>query len=177
MDALLPFILGSLKALVLLIVASGVALVLQRRSARLRAVVWSLALAGCLAIPIVAPLLPAWSVPMPAALARFTPSENLDQRPLSTNMSGVVSHHQLSTVNISNIEPTSSMEPKTSWPWQSWILAIWAVGAAILLTRLGLGLSRVSAAVRLAHPVTDPRWLRHFDCALRAPLSAGELIR
>ncbi len=75
MDTLLPFALGSIKALLLLLVASGAALALQRRSARLRAVVWSIALAGCLAIPVVAPLLPTWSVPVPAALTQFTTPE------------------------------------------------------------------------------------------------------
>ncbi len=73
MDTLLPLVLGSIKALVLLLVAPASALALQRRSARLRAVVWGIAIAGCLVIPLVAPLLPTWTFPVPAALERFTP--------------------------------------------------------------------------------------------------------
>ena len=72
MDTLLPLALGSIKALVLLVLAFGITLALKQRAARLRAVVWGTAIAGCLVIPLVAPLLPAWTVPVPAALERYT---------------------------------------------------------------------------------------------------------
>ncbi len=176
MDATVPFIIGSIKALLLLLVASGAALVLHRRSARLRAVVWSIALAGCLAIPLVAPLLPTWSVPMPAALARLTASKVPAQKPLPINMSEFVSQHQLTSVNISQEESTISTVRNAPVPWQNWILAVWILGASALITRLGVGLWRVSAAVRRAHPVTDPRWLRHLDRAL-AQVSCRRHVR
>ena len=176
MDTILPFVLGSIKALLLLLVASGAALVLHRRSARLRAVVWSIALAGCLAIPLVAPLLPTWSVPMPAGLARFTAYKAPAQQPPPYNMSEVVSQHQSTSVNTSNIDLAFPVRPKTSFPWQTWALALWALGAAVLTTRLGLGLWRVSAAVRHAQTVTDPRWIRHLDRAL-SRLSCRRKVR
>ena len=176
MDTILPFVLGSIKALLLLVVASGAALALHRRSARVRAVVWSIALAGCLAIPLVAPLLPTWSVPVPAGLARFTASDDPAQKPLLINSPEVISQHQLTSVNTSNIDPALSVRPKTSFPWQTWALAIWALGAAVLTARLGLGLWRVSAAVRHAQTVTDPRWIRHLDRAL-ARLSCRRRVR
>jgi len=175
-DATIPFALGSIKALLLLAVASAAALALHRRSARLRAVVWSIALAGCLAIPLVAPLLPTWSVPVPASLARLTASDDPAQRPLPINMPAVVSQHQSTFVNTSNIDLIRSAPPKRSFPWQTWALAIWALGAAVLIARLGLGLRRVSAAVRQAQTVTDPRWLRHLDRAL-ARLSCRRNVR
>jgi beta-lactamase regulating signal transducer with metallopeptidase domain/predicted nucleic acid-binding Zn-ribbon protein len=176
MDTILPFVLGSIKALLLLLVASGAALVLHRRSARLRAVVWSIALAGCLAIPLVAPLLPTWSVPVPAGLARFTASDDPAQKPLPINLPEVISQHQSTSVNTSNIDLAFPVRPKTSFPWQTWALAIWALGAAALTTRLALGLWRVSAAVRHAQTVTDPRWIRHLDRAL-ARLSCRRKVR
>ena len=159
MDTLLPFALGSIKALLLLAVATGATLALQRRSARLRAVVWSIALAGCLAIPLVAPLLPTWSVPVPAGLARFAASEEPAQRtlPIDTPLFG--SHHQSTSVNTANIELAGSSQPETPFPWQTWVFAIWALGAAVLTARLGLGLWRVSTVVRQAQAVTDIRWL------------------
>ena len=176
MDATIPFALGSIKALLLLVVASAAALALHRRSARLRAVVWSIALAGCLAIPLVAPLLPTWSVPVPSALARFTASEKPAHRALPIKMSTVVSQHQLTPVNTSNSDLIRPVPPTRSIPWQTWVLAIWALGAAVLIARLGLGLWRVSAAVRQAQTVTDPRWLRHLDRAL-ARLSCRRNVR
>ena len=57
MDAIAVFGLGSLKALLMLLIAAGVALALRRRPARLRAVVWGTALVGSLLIPLAAALL------------------------------------------------------------------------------------------------------------------------
>ena len=176
MDTLLPFALGSIKALLLLLVASGAALALQRRSARLRAVVWSIALAGCLAIPVVAPLLPTWSVPVPAALTQFTTPEKPAYKAIPINISAVDSQHQLTSVNTINTQLANSVRPETPFPWQTWALAIWVLGTAVLTARLGLGLWRVSTAVRRAQPVTDPRWLRHLDRAL-ARLSCRRNVR
>jgi beta-lactamase regulating signal transducer with metallopeptidase domain/predicted nucleic acid-binding Zn-ribbon protein len=166
METIIPFAVGSIKALLLLVVASGAALALNRRPARLRAVVWSIALAGSLAIPLIAPLLPTWSVPMPAALARFMIPKVPVQKPLRTNVSSFISQHQLTPVNISQHASTHLTVRNTPVPWQNWVLAIWILGASALIIRLGFGLWRVSVAVRRAHPVTDPHWLRHLDRAL-----------
>lgn len=176
MDAVVPFVVGSIKALLLLVVASGAALALQRRSARLRAVVWSIALAGCLAIPVIAPVLPTWSVPLPAALARLTASKVPAPKPLPANMSDHVSQHQLTPVNFSHEETTQSAVRDAHVPWQSLILAVWVLGAMALVARLGDGMWRVSVAVRRAHPVTDPRWLRHLERALET-LSCRRRVR
>ena len=88
MDTLLPLVLGSIKALVLLALAAGITLALKQRAARVRAVVWGTAIAGCLVIPMLAPLLPTWTFPVPAALERFTTafgSSTTLRGPLSTN--------------------------------------------------------------------------------------------
>ena len=64
MDTLLPLVLGSIKGLVLLSFTAGITLALKHRAARVRAVVWGTAIAGCLVIPLVAPLLPTWTFPV-----------------------------------------------------------------------------------------------------------------
>ena len=63
-ETLLPMILGSLKAMLLLMTAAAVTLALRGGPARMRAVVWATALAGSLLIPVVAPMLPSWTVPI-----------------------------------------------------------------------------------------------------------------
>ena len=73
MDTLLPFVLGSLKALVLLLVAFAVTIALKRRAARVRAVVLGTAIAGCLVIPLVAPLIPSWTFPVQKSRRRSRP--------------------------------------------------------------------------------------------------------
>ncbi len=70
---------AALKSALLLAVAALAAALLHRRSAALRHRVWTLALAGALALPLFAVLLPAWHVPLPAlgpadeAAAPYTP--------------------------------------------------------------------------------------------------------
>ena len=72
MDAMIPLALGSVKALLLLVATGALVLAMRRRSARLRAVIWGTALAGSLVIPLVAPLLPTLSLPVPEKIARMT---------------------------------------------------------------------------------------------------------
>ena len=85
MDGLLLLVLGSIKALVLLSFTAGITLALKRRAARVRAVVWGTAIAGCLVIPLLAPLLPTWTFPVPAALERFTsPAQPAKAKPSDT---------------------------------------------------------------------------------------------
>ncbi len=164
METMLPLVLGSIKALVLLIIATGTALALHKRSARVRAVVWSIALAGCLAIPVLAPLVPTWSLPLPESLAWFTSSEKSPDT-ITVGVAAEITNTSLREIRIPSLEITSSESALPAISWQTWAFLIWALGAAILIGRLAFGLWRVSRAVRRAEPVTNPNWLRTLDRA------------
>ncbi len=157
MDTYLPLALGSLKALVLLAVAAGITLALRHRAARLRAVVWGTAIAGSLVIPLVAPLLPAWTVPVPAALERFTspvqPGAAVAARhwPLATTPPAAVEHSP-------DITASSAPQGSIDIDWKRATGTLWLLGVGALLVRLGLGSWRIQRAIRAARPVTDPRW-------------------
>jgi len=158
MNLLLPLVLGSLKALLLLLAATGLAVTMRRSSARLRAVVWGTALVGCLLIPLVAPLLPSWSLPVPAGIARFvTPNETaptIDVRLVQPQVS--VPHESIRAREIAPVEPIIRSR---SVNWTMVFLTAWAIGAALILARLGTGLWRMTRAVRRARPVDDRHWL------------------
>lgn len=63
----------ALKGTMLLGVAMAAALLLRRSTATMRHMVWSMSLAGLLIVPVLALVLPAWSVPLlPASLAPAT---------------------------------------------------------------------------------------------------------
>jgi hypothetical protein len=96
MSGLLAVVLGSIKALVLLGIATGITLALKQRAARIRAVVWGTAIAGCLVIPLVAPLVPSWTIPVPAAIERIA---SRPEQPESV----------LATVKSARIDPTTAV--------------------------------------------------------------------
>jgi beta-lactamase regulating signal transducer with metallopeptidase domain/predicted nucleic acid-binding Zn-ribbon protein len=164
MQATLPLVLGSLKAFVLLAVAAAVTLALRQRPARVRAVVWATAISGCLLIPAVAPLLPAWSIPVPAGLARFaTPAEqtvtvNLNLEETAIRTSAPVERPVAVTV-------AAPKRPLPRVDWKLVIGALWALGAAVLMARLGVGTWRVHRALRVASPVVGGDWQWHLDRA------------
>ena len=165
MDTLLPLILGSIKALVLLAFATGITLSLKRRAARVRAVVWSTAIAGCLLIPLVAPFLPSWTFPVPAALERFTsPPEQV------VTVHALLESAQIdsatTTIHLPEIAISNSVEKGFNVEWTLVIGVLWALGAATLLGRLGIGSWRVRQAIRSAHPVNDPYWRWLLENAL-----------
>jgi beta-lactamase regulating signal transducer with metallopeptidase domain/soluble cytochrome b562 len=157
MDIMLLFVLGSIKGLLLLTTAACIALALRKRAARVRAVIWSMALTGCLVIPLAAPLLPSWSLPMPDAIARLTtPNEP------TVSIEVHVSRSEIgSTTANAYIPEVSVVEPARSLPeidWAAALITLWAVGAILALIRLSLGLWRMAGAVRRARPVLGPYW-------------------
>lgn len=164
MNPLLPLVLGSLKALLLVLVAAGVALALRERPARVRAVVWGTALAGCLVIPLVTPLLPSWSFPVPASIARFvTPNETVTpsvvrmaEPQINTEYTAIWARE---TTAVEPIVRTRNLNLTVVF------LATWAIGAALILARLGFGLWRMTRAVRRARKVEDHYWLAMLSAA------------
>ncbi len=158
MNPLLPLVLGSLKALLLVLVAAGAALTLRRRPARLRAVVWGTALAGCLIIPLVAPLLPSWSLPVPEGIARLvTPKETVTTVDVRLDQPRFNAPH--AAIRAPEIAASEPIVRSRRVNWTSIFLSVWAIGAALMLARLGIGLWRMTRAIRRARPVEDHHWL------------------
>jgi len=168
MDAMLTLVLGSLKALLLLTAAGGLTLVLRGRPARLRAVVWATALAGSLLIPVVAPLLPSWSLPLPVYLGPGTVKE----APAMVSNPYLAGGIQAGAFDRStpNHLPDAGVAATISRgvDWQVWFVTLWVLGAGALLLHLGVGLWRIARAVQRARPVTDTYWLSLLAEAARS---------
>ena len=166
MDTLLPLILDSIKALVLLSLATGITLTLKHRAARVRAVVWGTAIAGCLVIPLVAPLLPMWTFPVPEALGRFTaPTES--EVTVGVTLESTQIDPTTTVVHIPEFAVARSTVRAINIDWTLVVGGIWILGAVALFTRFGIGSWRVHQALRDAHPVDDTYWLGLFDGALQ----------
>lgn len=163
-DAMLPIVLGSMKALVLLVAAAGVTLALRHAPARLRAMVWTTALAGSLLIPVVAEILPSFFVPftLPSLSGeRLTGGSVAEPTTPVTSILPTPAdrHHKHSTAP----SPLPSRTPDL----QTIALMVWLVGFAAIMWRLGADHLRMASAVRRAALVTDNGLLDALTVARR----------
>jgi len=159
-------ILGSLKALLLLAIAAAGAAMLHSGPARLRVVVWATALAGTLLIPAAAPVLPRLELPVLPRLEAVFPTATMPSvdRVLNTT---TVTHPGAALPADGGLtrEPVVSRGPH--FDWMSLMLAAWAAGAGIALSRLGIALWRTRRLIRRAAQVADPGWLADLARAQR----------
>ena len=164
MDTLLVLVLSSLKAMLLLAAASGATFVFRGRPPRLRAVVWGTALAGCLMLPVVAPIVPSWNISLPLNLELFAAQEEtLPAMPLATH--GVVTESE--DPALERGLPPVSQAPSASFrtDWQQVLVIFWGFGALLLSLHLATGLWRVSRILRCASLVEESCWRELLEAA------------
>ncbi len=151
---LLPALLdGAVKGTILLLVAGVIALALRRRSAAARHLVWSLAVVGLLALPLLSALLPGLMLPAP-----WTEEDEpalVKRSPLVPN--GVAELPRPSVQPVAPLPPiaveppgetpaeqplveepvTSTSSPASVW---TWLVGAWAAGAILVVLPLVAGL-------------------------------------
>ncbi|HEX7240666.1 MAG TPA: M56 family metallopeptidase [Longimicrobiaceae bacterium] len=136
----------ALKGTVLLLGAVLLAALLRGAAAAARHLVWTLAVVGLLALPVLSPLLPGVDVPLPrawpvAAPALLPPAE-ASAAPALPAPDGAAA---------------IPAAPARGSGW-GWVPAAWAAGALALLARLALGVGRLWHLSRRAEAVRDLRW-------------------
>ena len=151
---------ATLKSIVIFAVAGVFAFVLRHQSAALRGLVWSMAIVGCLIVPLCSLALPKWDVGVLPGTSGGHESDVLVEtshppampvliapRPSSSN---VVSPTQATptpfqpqfSTSESNA-PQSNMTYLAALHWTDWIVAVWALVALFLLARLITGIGAV----------------------------------
>jgi len=152
---------ASAKATVLLLIAVLVGLALRRHSAAARHLLWTAALLGALAVPIVSRVVPSWplAVAVPPALsfaeaAEAPPSPNaasrsgLDPGPLKGGMPD-------RKIQASAPRPPVEDAPGDRW---GWLVIVWASGVAVSVLPLVAGLLNLVRIARRTSPVGEPEW-------------------
>ena len=136
-DPLLKFLADTtMKSFVIFAVAGLFAFWLRRKSAAVRGFVWSMAIVGCLIVPLFSLVLPKWE---------------LGILPVETPTS--IAQSQLSPKPVSSI-PITSTQPQpnsltdqsnllTALHWTNWIAIVWAGAGLFLLIRLIVGIGAV----------------------------------
>ena len=158
-DPLLKFLVGTtVKSFVIFAVAGVFAFCLRRKSAAVRGFVWSLAIVGCLIIPLFSLVLPKWELGILPAEAPVS----IDQSQLSPKL-----------VSSTPITPTPS-QPNfvtdqsgtlTTLHWSDWIAMVWVGFGLFLLIRLIVG---ISAVWRIsARSSSFSRATKHFQANVR----------
>jgi HEAT repeat protein/beta-lactamase regulating signal transducer with metallopeptidase domain len=180
--AWLPLTDAILKATLLFAAGGVVSLALRRAPAAARHLVWTLALVSAVALPALSLALPRWQLPlitlpssMPSASsAASTPSRAGSPADPIRDRIGVevpttsapVTGSMWTAREASRSDAAAALESGSSSasrlqdvPWPSALLAVWALGAGLVLLRLATGLIGVQWLSRRTQRVTDAPWL------------------
>jgi beta-lactamase regulating signal transducer with metallopeptidase domain len=167
-SALPTLVDAALKGAILVLVAAGAAYLLRKRSASSRHALWTAAVIGHLAIPLLVLILPAWRMPVlpPApwmtSTSAFSTFDNTPTSPavISTAAPTVTA---AATNNGNAVVPSTGNaagDAKGAPPGIIPVLAtIWFVGALLVLLRLAIGTWRVGQLAREGARVEDGVWL------------------
>lgn len=185
---------AGLKGFVLLAIVGASMTFMRRRSAAARHMVWMLAMAGLLVLPLVSvgtpklylALLPAETPALPAdAASRLVQAGRPEELrpPILPGTATAIAEGPTgpsSTLNISpsNPEPISEQAwvasadaaaPPKSFPWGLLIVGTWLMGVAFSATPLAFGMWAAHRLVRRGHAIEDASW-RRLATELRANL-------
>lgn len=144
---------NSLKAALFFAAAWGLAFVLRRRSAALRHQVWLAALLASIALPFVAPVLPAWhSRTLTVAV------EHLAGAAPSASSASLNSGFVVNAVPAANHAAI----------WPGVLLLIWIAGTALVLIRFAAGLAHMARVRARSKRLVDERSIRELTHVARA---------
>lgn len=155
MNTLAALGFGSLKVMLMLLVAAGIALSLRRRPARLRAVVWGTALVGSLLIPVAAAVVPELPVVLPIDVPGL--HGTVQPPPSAVAPPGVGRTGGRSSAGTAAAPPVPSAEHTPAMPpLEDTIALLWAAVALALVGHQLMALWRMHRLVRRASVVAAP---------------------
>ena len=156
------------KATLLFVVAGFVSFLLRRRSAALRHMIWMLALASVLVLPVLSIALPRWqwnlvtieraSSPQLPALSTVV-RESKIQPPAANRQPPTSLERNRSGAQSRTDSTTPSALARTPVSWSAVLLGLWMVGALLIVSRLVAGVIAVQWMSRRTERVTDAPWL------------------
>src|SRR5579864_2032030 len=183
-----------IKATVLLAAAGMADALLQRRgSAAARHLVWSVAIAALLVLPVASYALPRWTVRIPVARAAVTAPTASDISPVSAGVSPPVSApacsdpglNRCATVPDGSRPAASDASGLAPLTLLAALAAVYAVGLMVLLAELIIEPFALRRLTRASSEMKDGTWRRRLDEAagesgvtrpVRLLQSAGEVM-
>ena len=154
-----PVLLDAVIKVTLLLAAAGAAsLALARASASARHLVWTIALTGALVLPVLSVALPRWQLPL---VTFTTPAPDVVDTDVNAAAPLIRRSPSPATISQPVANNTMAAEPtaRAGWTPTSMLLAIWIAGAALVLSRLLLGIVAVRWMARRTSRVLNAPWL------------------
>ncbi len=178
---------ASVKSIVVFALAAVLSLALKRSSAALRHLMWSLAVVGCLCLPVISVTLPSWwlpvasrTIPLSEAAPGFEGNLNVPQSPSAgdrgkTPRQGVPQVDSIRETAglpdmiqgasiISTSQASRWWTPSTLW---TCIGIVWSIGALVALLPLFAGFFGIWRIARQSRRITDGSLAALLDELLR----------
>lgn len=157
-----------IRAVLLLLIALVAVLALGKRSASLRALIWTLALGSALILPPLASMLPSLEVALLTPHAQASDQGHKTSptpAPAGTEASAPETEIAPSTPAPSAVFPILEQpaESSRSIPWNAIALGAWIAGVLVVLIRLIVSHLLLFRLSRLATEVYDQRWQAMID--------------
>lgn len=166
----------AIKSVIVMLTAWTLTKMLRNASAASRHWVWSLAVVGLLALPVLSLALPGWQLGWLPALTQRAASvpntvEPLPAAELVTNLAAEIPPASKTLrLEIDSSDAPPVKPPSNAWPvgipsfvrslnWGTAALMFWLAGAALVLARLLAGTVKVWRLAHLANRVTESGWL------------------
>jgi beta-lactamase regulating signal transducer with metallopeptidase domain len=161
----------TVRSTLLLAAAFLVVATLRRAPAAARHLVWATALAGLLVLPALPAVVPSWTIAVPAAalpsVAGVRPPEAQTPSRVATAAPAEAAPAEAigPTAEGVTTERTPIVRARTdgsTWLW--WALwSLWGLGAALVISRVGVGMWRLHSALRATQLINDPAWTALAD--------------
>ncbi|MBA3404193.1 MAG: hypothetical protein H0U13_05795, partial [Gemmatimonadaceae bacterium] len=167
----------ALKGTMLLGMAMAAAILLRRSTATIRHMVWSMSLAGLLIVPVLALMLPGWSVPLlPASLAQPTSETQAIGRRAAVDMASRRTYPDAgsptaedtrtspgtalssSNTGAADMNATTAPVDASTLSVMQLLALVWLGGIAAGLVALTGGLLALRRLARRARPFEDESW-------------------
>jgi beta-lactamase regulating signal transducer with metallopeptidase domain len=151
------------KCALALALAAFTALLMHRASAAARHLVWTIGLAGVIAISLLTPVLPHWKLP----IVRVTAAGDVDISPLDTTprehgrVAPMLADRHAEQRPVTPASPSGSLRSAISTRVSalSLLVLVWAAGAMLLLARLAVSIAAVQVMLRRTQAAADAPWL------------------
>jgi beta-lactamase regulating signal transducer with metallopeptidase domain/Tol biopolymer transport system component len=174
---------AALKGVIVLALAGTLCAILRRASAASRHLVWCVALAHVVAMPLLSLALPGWQLPiLPAALSMGEPAPlfpssgegfTTGPRPGRTQPAGAPSGKAPGSTRMRTVPsipqvPAPGQVAATPIPGSIWVALVWLLGALLAIAPVLIGILSLVRIARRARLLTDGSW-----AALLESLVAG----